>query len=76
METNWFHLPEHAAWSARKSDRGLDGVGAEELPLHAPARTQHCVIGVADTDRRLSKAVRPRIRKEAARSSRTQENPS
>lgn len=76
MKTNRSHPPEDAAWSTGTDDRALDGVGAEQLPLHAHARTQHRVIGAADTDRRLSEAVGPRIRKEAARSSKTEESPS
>jgi len=49
-------------------DRRLDGAVAQELPIHALSRTQHMVFGTADTDRRLSEGLVPRLPKEAASS--------
>jgi hypothetical protein len=58
-----------------KRDRGLDGASAQELPLIAPGRTQHWVIGenLADTDRRSLEASAPRLTRKppAIRISRT-----
>jgi hypothetical protein len=68
MSHCWMHPPENAAWSATTDDRRLEGAVAQELPLRALSRTQHFVIGLADTDGRLSEGSAPRLPKEAASS--------
>ena len=67
MSHGWSHLPEHAAWSAITDDRVLDGAVPKSF-LSALSRTQHLVFGFADTDRRLSEGLAPRLPKEAASS--------
>lgn len=68
MSHSWMHSPEDAAWSATTDDRVLDGAVAQELPSRASRRTKHLVLGTADTDRRWSEGLAPRLPKEAASS--------
>jgi hypothetical protein len=68
MIHGWSHPPEDAAWSATTDDRVLDGAVAQELPSRASRRPQHLVLNTADTDKRWSEGLAPRLPKEAASS--------